>query len=59
MLEPGVWADEIDDQARGQILEALDEIDHRDFQVFIAGLLVAMGYRAIPGSRATTVASLS
>lgn len=49
--EPGVWASEIDGQARGQILEALDEIDHHDFQIFVCGVLQAMGYRATPGAK--------
>ena len=49
--EPGVWADEIEGQARGQILEALDEIEHHDFQVFLAGLLEALGYKARTGQK--------
>lgn len=49
--EPGLWADEIDGQARFQVLEALDNIEHYDFQVFVAGLLEAMGYRAHPGGK--------
>lgn len=56
--DPGVWADEIDGQARGQILEALDNIDHHDFQLFIAGLLEAMGYKAHPGGRERTAESI-
>jgi restriction system protein len=47
----GVSADEIEGQANGQILEALDNIDHHAFQIFIAGLLTAMGYRAFPGPK--------
>ena len=49
--EAGVWADEIEGQARGQILEALDNIEHYDFQIFIAGLLQALGYKARPGKK--------
>lgn len=49
--EPGVWADEIEGQARGQILEALDEIDHHQFQVFVAGLLAAMNYKTVVGGK--------
>lgn len=49
--EPGMWADEIEGQARGQILEALDEIEHHDFQFFIAGLLEALDYQAQVGQR--------
>lgn len=44
--EPGVWADEIEGQARGQILEALDDIEHHDFQIFLAGVLEALNYKA-------------
>lgn len=46
-----LWADDIEGQAKGQILEALDDIDHFDFQRFVAGLLQAMGYRAHPGAK--------
>ncbi len=49
--EQTFWADEIEGQARGQILEALDEIEHHDFQLFIAGLLEAIGYKAQVGKR--------
>jgi restriction system protein len=51
LADPGVWADEIDGQARGQILEAIDNIDHHDFQIFVAGLLEGMGYKAHAGAR--------
>jgi restriction system protein len=51
LREPGVWAEEIDGQARGQILESLNNIDHHDFQVFIAGLLQALGYRVTVGKK--------
>lgn len=47
----GVWADEIEGQARGQILEALDDIEHYDFQVFVAGLLAALGYKTRLGKK--------
>lgn len=47
----GVWADVIEGQARGQILEALDEIEHHDFQLFVAGLLEALGYQARIGRK--------
>jgi restriction system protein len=46
-----LWADEVDGQARGQVLEAMDNIDHHDFQVFVAGLLVGLGYRAQVGAK--------
>lgn len=49
--EPGLWADEIEGEARGQILEALDEIEHHDFQLFVAGLLEALGYKARVGQK--------
>jgi len=49
--EPGVWAEEIEGQTRGQILEALDNIEHHDFQVFVAGLLSALGYETTVGKR--------
>jgi len=42
-------ADELEGQAKGQILEALDEIEHYAFQVFVAGLLEAVGYKAKMG----------
>jgi len=51
VAEPGIWAEEIEGQARGQVLEALDEIEHHDFQVFIGGLLEALGYRTEVGKR--------
>ena len=50
-LEAGVWADDIDGQARGQILEALDNIEHHDFQTFVAGLLEALGYKTRVGKK--------
>lgn len=46
-----IWADEIEGQARGQILEALDDIEHYDFQVFVAGLLAALGYKTRLGKK--------
>ncbi|MDP2857791.1 MAG: restriction endonuclease, partial [Bacillota bacterium] len=49
--EVGVWADEIEGQARGQILEALDNIEHHDFQVFVAGLLAALKYETRVGKK--------
>lgn len=49
--EVGVWADDIEGQARGQILEALDEIEHHDFQLFVAGLLEALEYRVHIGRK--------
>src|SRR5207249_3699707 len=49
--DPAIWADEIEGQARGQILEAIDNVDHHDFQLFIAGLLEAMNYRTIVGAK--------
>jgi restriction system protein len=49
--DPGVWADDVQGQAEGQILEALDNIDHHDFQIFIAGLLEALGYRTRVGGK--------
>lgn len=49
--EAGVWADEIEGQARGQILEALDDIEHYNFQVFVAGLLAALGYKTRLGKK--------
>ncbi len=49
--EPDQWADEIEGQARGQILEALDEIEHHDFQLFVAGLLEALGYKSKVGQK--------
>ena len=45
------WADEIEGEARGQILEALDSIDHHDFQVFIAGVLQGLGYETRVGKK--------
>ena len=51
VVEPGVWAEEIEGQSRGQILEALDEIEHHDFQVFVGGVLSALGYRTEVGKR--------
>lgn len=50
-VDQGVWADEIEGQARGQILEALDEIEHHDFQLFVAGLLEALGYKVRVGRK--------
>lgn len=50
-IEAGVWADDIDGQARGQILEALDNIEHYDFQTFVAGLLVALEYKTSVGKK--------
>jgi restriction system protein len=50
-VEPALWADEIENQARGQILESLDDIEHHDFQVFIAGLLEAMAYKTQVGKK--------
>jgi len=50
-VEAGVWADEVEGQARGQILEALDDIDHHDFQAFVAGLLAALGYETRVGKK--------
>lgn len=50
-LAEGVWADEIEGQARGQILEALDDIEHHDFQVFVAGLLEALEYKTRVGRK--------
>lgn len=47
----GVWADEVEGQARGQILEALDDIEHHDFQVFVAGVLEALGYKTRVGRK--------
>lgn len=44
-----LFADELEGQANGQILEALDEIDHYAFQTFVAGLLEAVGYKARVG----------
>jgi restriction system protein len=49
--EAALWADEIEGQARGQILESLDEIEHHDFQLFVAGLLEALGYKARVGQK--------
>ena len=49
--DTGVWADDVEGQARGQILEALDEIEHHDFQLFVAGLLEALGYRCRVGNK--------
>ena len=49
--EPGLWADDIEGQAKGQILEALDDIDHHDFQVFVAGLLSALTYKTVVGRK--------
>lgn len=46
-----LWADDIEGQARGQILEALDNIEHHDFQVFVAGLMEALGYQTQIGRR--------
>ncbi|HXU24488.1 MAG TPA: restriction endonuclease, partial [Tepidiformaceae bacterium] len=51
LVEPGVWADEIDAAAKGQILEALDNIEHYYFQIFVCGLLEAMGYRTRVGGK--------
>jgi restriction system protein len=45
------WADEIESQARGQILEALDDIDHYDFQMFVAGVLQTLGYKTRVGQK--------
>jgi restriction system protein len=45
------WADEIEGEARGQILQALDDIDHHDFQTFVAGVLQAVGYRTQVGAK--------
>lgn len=52
-IEAGVWADDIDGQARGQILEALDNIEHHDFQKFVSGLLEALGYKTRVGKKGT------
>lgn len=51
LVDGGLWADEIEGQAKGQILEALDEIEHHDFQLFVAGLLEALGYKARVGQK--------
>jgi restriction system protein len=58
-IEAGLWADEIEGQARGQILEALDEIEHHDFQVFVAGLMESLGYKARVGQRVKMEESMS
>ncbi|MGB6837480.1 MAG: restriction endonuclease [Dehalococcoidia bacterium] len=50
-VEAALWADEIEGQARGQVLEALDDIEHHDFQVFVAGLLAALGYKTRVGKK--------
>lgn len=50
-VDSDIWADEIEGQARGQILDALDEIDHHEFQVFVAGLLAAMNYKTVVGGK--------
>ena len=50
-IDGAVWAEEIEGQASGQILEALDNIDHHDFQLFVAGLLEAMGYETMVGAK--------
>jgi restriction system protein len=49
--ELGLWAEDVAGQARGQILDALDDIDHHDFQVFVAGLLNALGYKTQVGKK--------
>ena len=49
--ELGLWADEIEGQSRGQILEALDNIEHHDFQLFVAGLLNALEYKTVVGKK--------
>lgn len=51
LREFGMWADEIAAQAEGQIVDALDDIDHHDFQLFVAAVLEAMGYRTNPGRK--------
>lgn len=50
-VERDLLADEVEGHARGQILEALDDIEHHDFQLFIAGLLEAIGYKARVGQK--------
>lgn len=50
-MDGAVWADEIEGQARGPILEALDNIDHHEFQVFVAGLLSALNYKTVVGGK--------
>jgi restriction system protein len=50
-VEVGVWADDIEGQAKGQILEALDNIEHHDFQRFVAGLLQALDYKTDVGKK--------
>jgi restriction system protein len=50
-VDTGIWADDTEAQARGQILEALDAIDHYHFQSFVAGLLFAMGYKTVVGGK--------
>ncbi len=42
--DPGLWADELEGQAEGQILDALLALDPYGFQRFVAEVLRAMGY---------------
>jgi len=49
--EAALLPDELEGQARGQILEVLDNIDHHDFQFFVAGVLEALKYETVVGGK--------
>ena len=49
--ETEVCADELEGQARSQILEAPDQIEHHDFQLCVAGVLEVLGYEARVGQK--------
>jgi restriction system protein len=45
------WADEVEEQAKGLMLDALANIPGYDFQAFVAGLLEALGYKTRLGPK--------